>query len=272
MMDLSLLPIIFALVATGIIAGILAGLLGVGGGIVIVPVLFIIFQILGLSTASAMSIATGTSLLIIVATSISSIRSHHKKSNADIELLALWSPFIVFGVIMGALISTQIGGLFASGVFGVVAILVALNMLFRARKAALWSSLPSKFIQGTLATIVGTISVVMGIGGGTLGVPLLTAFNYPTHKAVGTSAAFGFIISVPGTLLMFLLANTPDDAAAGTYGFINFIAVALIMPLSVIAAPVGVYLGSKIDDVMLKRLFAVFLCLSGSRMVYQSLF
>lgn len=265
------LTIVLALAVTGLIAGVLAGLLGVGGGIVIVPVLFFVFQAIGVSSDSAMLIATGTSLVIIIATSISSIRAHHAKGNVDLALVRLWWPFIVLGALGGVLLSTHIGGKFASVVFGCTAILVACNMLFRASSAPLLAQLPGKSFQAILAVVIGGISVIMGIGGGTLGVPLLTACNLPAHRAVGTAAAFGFIIAVPGASLLLLLASTPVDAPRGTYGFINLIGVALIMPLSVVMAPVGVKLGSLINGTTLKRIFALFLVLSGLRMMMQAL-
>lgn len=271
-MDLAWLPIMFALACTGVLAGVLAGLLGVGGGIVIVPVLFFIFQLLGISSATSMSVATGTSLLVIIATSVSSIRSHRKKGNVDFELLKYWAPFIIIGALLGGLLSAEVGGLFASAVFGVVAILAALNMMFRAGASAVVQSLPNKFVQAVLGLLNGTVSVIMGIGGGTLGVPILTACNFPAHRAVGTSAAFGFLIAVPGALYILLFATTPEDAPLGTVGFINFLGFAFIVPLSVLAAPLGVKLGSLVNDIVLKRLFAIFLCLSGSRMIYQALF
>ncbi len=270
-MDVAWLPIILALACTGVISGVLAGLLGVGGGIVIVPVLFFIFQFVGISSSSSMSIATGTSLLVIIATSVSSIRAHHKKGNVDTSLLKFWAPFIVIGALLGGVLSAEVGGLFASAVFGVVAILAALNMLFRANATAVVKSLPNKIVQACLGFLNGTVSVIMGIGGGTLGVPILTACNFPAHRAVGTSAAFGFLIAVPGALYILFFANTPSDAPIGTLGFINFLGFAFIVPLSVLAAPLGVKIGSRIDDVLLKRLFAIFLCLSGSRMIYQAL-
>lgn len=270
-MLLEWLPIIIALLITGVLAGVLAGLLGVGGGIVIVPVLFFVFQFLGISIDTSMSVATGTSLVIIFATSISSVRSHYAKGNVDIELIRWWWPFIVVGAVLGGFFSANVGGRYASIIFGVIAILVALNMLLRATAPAAWSSLPNKFGQAIIACANGAISVIMGIGGGTLGVPILSACNYPAHRAVGTAAAFGFIIAVPGALLMLLLATTPADAPNGTIGFVNLIGAALIMPLSVAMAPVGVWLGSKIEGPMLKRLFAIFLILSGSRMIFQAL-
>lgn len=264
------LPVIAALVLTGIIAGLLAGLIGVGGGIVIVPVLFFIFQWLGVSAASAMSVATGTSLLIIVATSLSSVRSHHRRGNVDTQLLKNWAPFVALGVLGGVLLATRGGGNLASAIFGAVALLVAGNMLLRANAAALAQSLPGQLVQRGMAALIGLLSSIMGIGAGTLGVPVLTAFNTPAHRAVGTAAALGFVIAVPGALLMLLLAQTPADAPQATYGFINLPGFALIVPLSAAMAPVGVRLGARLNGATLKRIFALFLLLSGARMIYQA--
>ena len=264
------LPIILALTCTGVIAGLLAGLLGVGGGIVIVPVLYLIFQLIGVSPETAMSIATGTSLATIIPTSISSIRSHHKKGNILPSIVKVWAPFIVLANLVGSYFSIRAGGGITSIIFGVVALLVAANMLFRANAPAMFKQLPSVPAQGAMASTVGLLSVTMGIGGGTLGVPLLSAFNTPTHKAVGTAAVFGLIIALPGALYLLTMAHTPADAPAGTFGFINVYGFALIVPLTIVTAPLGVKLGAKLNGPMLKRVFAVFLCLSASRMLYQA--
>jgi uncharacterized membrane protein YfcA len=133
---------LFALIATGIFAGLLAGLLGVGGGIVIVPVLFFLFQSFDVSAKSAMLIATATSLATIVPTSLSSIKSHHSKGNVDLSLLKSWSAYILIGVLIGSLLVTQYGGQWLSALFGVIASLSALNMLFRAGKTTVADSLP----------------------------------------------------------------------------------------------------------------------------------
>ncbi len=262
------LPLILAMLATGAGAGILAGLLGVGGGIVIVPVLYFVLQTLGISPASAILIATGTSLLVIVPTSISSVRAHHKRGNVDWVLLKGWWPFMVIGVICGSTVALRVNGEIVSGVFGVVAVLVAANMLFRAKAAPIAQQLPGMAGQGVMAGSVGFFSVMMGVGGGTLGVPLLTSCNYPSHRAVGTASFFGLLISIPGAVAM-LLAHTPADAPEGMIGMVNLPGFALIVPLTVLLAPVGAWLGSKLDAVMLKRVFAIFLCISGGRMLMQ---
>jgi len=260
---------ILALVATGVFAGILAGLLGVGGGIVIVPVLFFLFQSFGVSPESAMLVATATSLATIVPTSISSIRSHHQKGNVDFDLLKRWAAFIFIGVMGGSWLVTRVDGTILTMMFGVIAVLSALNMLFRAGKSALYQKLPGKAGQTVMGTSIGFFSSMVGIGGGTISVPLLTLYNYPTHKAVGTAAAIGLIISLPAALTMLTLGSTPSDAPAGTFGLVNLFGFLCIVPLTVLFAPVGVSLAAKLDAVKLKRIFALVLLLTGLRMLVQ---
>ena len=207
--------IFLALGATGIIAGILAGLLGVGGGIVIVPVLFFLFQTLGVSPESAMLVATATSLATIIPTSISSIRSHQQKGNVDFNLLKFWGIFILLGVLAGSWLVTRVDGTLLTLLFGIVATLSALNMLLRAGKPSLFQQLPGTTGQRVMGTSIGFFSSMVGIGGGTLSVPLLTLYHYPAHRAVGTAAAIGLMISLPGALTMLIFGSAPDDAPQG---------------------------------------------------------
>ncbi|MBL4763904.1 MAG: sulfite exporter TauE/SafE family protein [Colwellia sp.] len=260
---------ILALVATGVFAGILAGLLGVGGGIVIVPVLFFLFQSFGVSPESAMLVATATSLATIVPTSISSIRSHHQKGNVDFYLLKRWAVFILMGVLVGSWLVTRVEGSMLAMLFGVIAVLSALNMLFRTGKSALYQKLPNTTGQTVMGVSIGFFSAMVGIGGGTLSVPLLTLYNYPAHKAVGTAAAIGLIISLPGALTMLTLGSTPADAPAGTFGLVNLFAFTCIVPLTVLFAPVGASLAAKLDAVKLKKIFALVLLFTGLRMLAQ---
>ena len=260
---------LLALMGTGIFAGILAGLLGVGGGLVIVPVLFFLFQSLGVSAESAMVIATATSLATIIPTSISSIRSHQQKGNVDIELLKHWAGFILIGVLISSWLVTRIEGHWLTLLFGVIATLSALNMLFRTGKSALFQHLPGITGQRLMATSIGFFSAMVGIGGGTLSVPLLTLYNYPVHKAIGTAAAIGLIISLPGALTLLVLGTTPSDAPVGTLGLVNLIGFTIIVPLTVLFAPLGVSLAAKLDAVKLKKTFAFVLLLTGLRMLVQ---
>lgn len=265
-------PTLLALMATGVFAGILAGLLGVGGGIVIVPVLFFLFQHFGVSPDSAMAIATATSLATIIPTSISSIRAHNAKGNVDFVLLKQWSWMILIGVVIGSLVVTKIEGTWLTLLFSIIALLAALNMLFRAGKPALFARLPNEAGQGAIATNIGFFSSMVGIGGGTLSVPILTACSYPAHKAVGTAAAIGLLISLPGALIMLLFGTTPEDAPLLTFGLVNIVGFACIVPLTVLFAPVGAALAQKLDPKRLKQVFAVALLITGIRMFIQVTF
>lgn len=267
---LALLPSLIALGLTGIFAGILAGLLGVGGGIVIVPVLYFVFQHLGTSPASAMAIATATSLMTIIPTSLSSIRAHNQKGNIDWPLVKRWSPFMLVGVVLGSLLVTRVDGQVFAALFGVIAVLVSLNMLFRASAPPAAQSLPGTPAQGVIASSIGFFSVMIGIGGGTLGVPTLSAFNTAAHRAVGTAAAFGLLIALPGALTMLLTGQRPIDAPDGTWGMINWLGFICIVPLTVVFAPVGASLGAKLDAAKLKQVFAVVLAITGVRMLLQT--
>ena len=258
-----------ALVATGVFAGILAGLLGVGGGIVIVPVLFFLFQSFGVSPETAMLVATATSLATIIPTSISSIRSHNQQGNVDFDLLKRWAVFIFMGVLVGSWLVTRVEGIILTLLFGVIAVLSALNMLFRTGKSALYQKLPNETGQSVMAASIGFFSSMVGIGGGTLSVPLLTLYNYPPHKAIGTAAAIGLIISLPGALTMLILGNTPTDAPAGTFGLVNLFSFSCIVPLTVLFAPLGASLAAKLDAVKLKKIFAFVLLFTGLRMLLQ---
>ena len=264
-------PIIVALIATGIFAGILAGLFGVGGGIVIVPVLYFLLQGFGVSPETAMMIATATSLATIVPTSISSIRSHHAKGNIDLALIKYWAPFILVMAIVGSYLAHSIRGNALVLMFACIAILVSLNMLFRAGAPALVKQLPGKFGQGVMASLVGGLSVMIGIGGGTIGVPMLNAFNVRAHVAVGTAAVFGLLIALPGVITLLSIGTTPTDAPLGTWGLVNLPAFFLIIPLTILFAPIGVKIGSKLDQKQLKRAFAIVLMITGIRMLIQTL-
>ena len=260
---------LLAMSATGAFAGILAGLLGVGGGIVIVPVLFFLFQSDGVSPASAIVIATATSLATIVPTSISSIRAHHAKGNVDFQLLRRWAPFILLGVLLGSWLVTWINGTWVIALFGIIATLSALSSLSRP-DSPLYEKLPDSRGQSVMAGAVGFFSVLVGIGGGTLSVPLLTLHSYPVHKAVGTAAAIGLIIALPGALTMLALGSAPADAPPGNLGLVNLIGFACIVPLTVLCVPVGAALASKLAAAKLKKIFDIVLLLTGLRMLAQN--
>lgn len=261
--------LVAALLATGVIGGLMAGLLGVGGGIVIVPVLYHAFSLLGIAPEVLMHIAVGTSLATIVATSISSARAHYRKGGIDVDLLKSWGPFIALGVLLGAVLGANLDGLVLSGIFAVIALFVAANMAFRPDGWHMRETLPGAPGRQIIATVIGFFSVMMGIGGGTLAVPTLTAFNYPIRKAVGTASAIGLIIAIPGAASFAVFGWGRAELPPLSVGYINLIGFALIVPMSVFMAPVGAKLAYTINTRMLRLCFAIFLLITGLRMLYD---
>ncbi|MFD1695373.1 sulfite exporter TauE/SafE family protein [Roseibium aestuarii] len=261
-----------ALLATGVVAGIIAGLLGVGGGIVIVPVLYYMFSGLGLDPDVLMHVAVGTSLATIVATGYSSARAHWKRGSVDLDLLKRWWWSIAIGVIAGATLAGNISGGALTIIFGVVALLVSLNMLFRQNGSALAKHLPGSPFKELIGFVIGGISVMMGIGGGTLGVPILTLFNYPIRLAVGTAAAIGLIIAIPGALASMYFGLGEEGLPPFSIGYVNLIGFFLIIPASTYCAPLGARIAHAIDASKLKLVFALFLGFTGLRMIYNVMF
>lgn len=256
------------LVLTGGAAGVLAGLLGVGGGIVIVPVLYWVLGALDFPEATAMAIAVATSLATIIPTSVSSARAHARRGNLDRALLRAWAPFVVAGALAGGLLSFVLDGTDLTAIFGVVALVVALNMAVP-RTLVLGPALPaSKPVQGLIAAAIGGVSALMGIGGGTLTVPTLSLFSYPTHRAVGTAAAFGLAIAVPG-VAGFVASGWSDPLRPpGSLGYVSLPAAAVIASVTVFAAPVGARLAHALPARRLRIAFAAFLGLTAIRMLW----
>ena len=263
--------LVFALLMTGIIAGILAGLLGVGGGIVIVPVLYHLFGLLGIDEAVRMHLAVGTSLATIIPTSIMSARSHRRRGSLDKSVLMSLIPGVLVGVVIGSLLSGIFSGAVLTGVFASVAILVAINMAIPKSKLVLGDRLPGRVGTSLLGTGIGGFSTLMGIGGGTLSVPLLNAFSTPMHVAVGTGAALGMVISIPGALSFLIQGLGTPGLPPGSIGYVNLLGFALIVPATLLTTPYGVRIAHAVNPVRLRQLFALFLALTSARMFYSLL-
>jgi len=266
-MDLVLL--ILALLACGVFAGILAGLLGVGGGIVIVPMLYHVFTVYGVEPNVAMSLSVGTSLSTIVLTAWVSARNHHRRGGVDEALVRGWFVPVLVGVAVGTLIGHFISGALLKTLFGVLLVLVSGHMLISARHALnFFSELPSRSTQNVLAVIVGTVSAMLGIGGGTVMVPMLTVFSFPIHRAVSTASVFGLIISIPATLGYLYSGWGVTGLPLGSTGYVNWLAFASLVPATMLCAPLGVKLAYRLNVMQLKRVFAIFLLVVGIKMIW----
>lgn len=267
--DATLLALAFAVFATGLFAGVLAGLLGVGGGIVIVPVLFHILTGFNIDPSVKMHLAVGTSLATIIPTSIMSARSHHKRGSVDFDLLKSWAPMALIGALIGTVIAVYVRGAVLTGVFAVVALIVAAHMAFAREGMHISDRLPRAPLKHLIAVIIGGFSTMMGIGGGTLSVPTLTLFNFPIKRAVGTASALGLVIAIPGTIGFLYSGIGMPNRPPLSIGYVSLIGFALIVPATMLAAPWGARMAHAMSTKWLRRAFALFLAITSARMFYS---
>ena len=216
--------------------------------------------------AITMQVAVGTSLATIVFTSLSSGYGHFKRGAIDMDLLKLWAPSLLIGVVIGALLGGYVSGLILVGVFATVAALVALDMIFRKTKDDPTPRGFAKPIWAILGVVTGGLSAMMGIGGGTIGVPLLNFLGYDIRRAVGTSAAIGFIIGLPGAVVYALTGLGAEGLPPFSLGYVNLAAAAIIIPLTSSFAHVGVKLAHSIPRRALRFAFGIFLMVTSLRM------
>jgi uncharacterized membrane protein YfcA len=265
-----LLPLIIILALSGLIAGFAAGLLGVGGGIVTVPVLEYSLRFADVPEQYRMHVAVATSLAAIIPTSISSARTHHARGAVDWELARRWSVPMLLAAFAGSLLASHAPLAVLAGVFGTVALVIALKMLLPLDHWRVTDHVPRGAGGAALACVIGGVSAVMGIGGGTLTVPTLNLCGYPIHRAVGTASFFGIVISIPGTV-GYLLATAPVALPWATFGFVSVVGLALIAPGSMLTAAFGARVAHSLSRRRLSQAFGVFLLVVGSRMLYRAL-
>lgn len=260
-----------ALVAAGVIAGFAGGLFGIGGGVVIVPVLFHALGALGYGE-ERMHLAVATSLATIIVTSVQSVRAHASKGAVDFAVLRAWTPWIVLGAALGGLAAAFLSGQMLSAVFGVLALAVAANMALGSEQWRLASDLPAGARRAATAGSIGFLSALMGIGGGAFGVTVMTLCGRPIHQAVGTAAGFGAAIGVPAVIGYMIGGWGHAGLPPLSLGYVNipgFIAIGLLTSLM---APVGARAAHRLDKRRLKQLFAVFLALTACQMLYEAIF
>ncbi|WOI56558.1 sulfite exporter TauE/SafE family protein [Palleronia sp. LCG004] len=265
--ELLILGLIVA--AIGCVAGVLAGLLGVGGGIVLVPGFYYAFASLGYEGPELMQLCIATSLATIVVTSIRSVIAHHRKGGVDWVILRHWAPGIVIGALLGVLVASALRSELLQVIFGTLALLVGVWMLVGRKDWRIADQMPGLGLRSILSPIVGFLSVLMGIGGGSFGVPIMTLHNVPTHRAVGTAAGFGLLIAVP-SVIAFLFVQIALKPPL-TIGAVNLPGFLIVIAATLLTAPLGVKLAYKLDAQRLKRVFGVFLMLVALNMIRKTL-
>ena len=264
-------PFVLGLMVTGVFSGLAAGLLGIGGGAIIVPALATSLSLLGYDSDIVQHIAVGTSLAIIIPTGIMSARAHHKRGALDTKTLKLWVPFIVAGTFIGGLMAGLFSGDVLRIVFAVMAFLIAANIVFAWQTKVMGHLHGSGLTHRISAFVVGYISSLMGIGGGSLTVPTLVAFGATMHAAVGTSAGIGVAIALSGTLGFIISGWGQAGRPPLSLGYINLVAMVLVAVLAAVFAPFGAALAHRLDQKTLKYVFAAFLVVVGLNMLWKVL-
>ncbi|GAA6178594.1 MULTISPECIES: sulfite exporter TauE/SafE family protein [unclassified Shimia] len=265
-----LLQMLVLLLGIGALAGVLAGLLGVGGGIVLVPAFFYAFQSLGYDGPQLMQICLATSLATIIVTSLRSVASHHKKGAVDWNILRGWAPGIVVGAIVGVMVAANMRSVTLQIVFGGLALVIGAYMGLGKAHWRLGQNMPTGAGRLCLSPAMGFLSVLMGIGGGSFGVPLMTLFNTPIHRAVATAAGFGVTIAIPAVAGFLIMDIDPAHRPPYTVGAVNLVAFFITIAMTLLTTPLGVKLAHAMDPKPLKRVFAVFLTLVALNMLRKA--
>lgn len=266
----TLLPLLAILMAVGAFAGLLAGLLGVGGGIVLVPAFYYLFAGLGYGSENLMQVCLATSLATIIVTSIRSVLAHHRRGAVDWGILRQWAVPIALGALLGVMVVARLRSQTLQVIFGVMVLAIALYMAFGKASWRLSDHLPGGLFRAWFGPLMGFLSVLLGIGGGSIGTPMLSLHGVPIHRAVATSAGFGVIIAAPSAL-GFLLTRVPA-APPFTLGAINLPAFFVVIAMTTFTAPLGAALAHRLNPKPLKRIFAAFLMLVALNMLRKALF
>ncbi len=271
-MDTGLLvQMLVLLMVIGAFAGILAGLLGVGGGIVLVTAFFYAFQTLGYDSPQLMQICLATSLATIIVTSLRSVLAHHRRGAVDWAVLRGWAPGIAVGAVLGVLVAASLRSVTLQAIFGGLGMAIGLYMAFGRSDWRLGAAMPAGISRVVTAPVVGFLSVLMGIGGGSFGVPLMTLYGVPIHRAVATAAGFGVLIALPSVAGFLLVGIDPAARPPFTVGAVNLAAFAVVIAMTMITTPLGVRMAHAMNPKPLKRVFALFLVLVAGNMLRKAM-
>lgn len=265
-----MLILIAVMAATGAFAGLVAGLFGIGGGVVMVPAMYYAFTALGYHDDKLMHVAVGTSLAVIVATSLRSVSAHAKRGAVDFQVLRSWAPWIIAGTLLGSVIANLVSGQVLTGLFGGMALLLSLQFFFGRPDWKLRDDLPGGAARAGLGGTIGILSAMMGIGGGVFGVTLMTLCGKPIHKAVATAAGFGVAIGLPGAL-GYIINGWGSNIVPYSLGYVNMPGFALLAGSAFFVAPIGARLAHNLPAAMLKRFFAVGLLVVGSMLLKEAI-
>jgi uncharacterized protein len=259
-----------AIAAAGVVAGLLAGVFGIGGGAVLVPVFYQVLGLLDVSEDVRMHVSVGSSLAIIIPTSIRSFSAHKARGAVDTALLRSFLIPVPAGVVLASLVAAYISSEGLRAIFAVIALLVGLRLLFNRESWRIGAEVPGNPARAVIGGLIGFFSTLMGIGGGVMNNTFMTLFGRPMHQAVATSSGVGVLIAVPGTVGYIWAGWGHPELPIASTGYVNWIAVALIIPIALLVTPYGVRLAHWLNKRQLEVGFGLF-CLFVSARFFISL-
>ena len=261
-----LINLLIVLSSAAAVAGFMAGLLGVGGGIIMVPALYYAFTVLDFDIVTRMHLSVGTSLAIIIPTSIISTKTHMEYDAVDFKMVKSFGIFILLGVIAGTFLAVSLKTPTLVLFFSIFAFVVGLFFIFVREKLMENPKKISDFVKNISGVIIGFISVPLGIGGGSLMVPFMRTFGYDIRKSIGTAAAVGFLIAITGTITMIIGGKLIDNVITPfSIGYINLLGFVVFVPVTMIMARLGAKAVYKIDKKLLSKIFGIFLLIVSVR-------
>lgn len=265
-----LVLLILSLLLLGCVGGFLAGLLGVGGGIILVPGLNLVFESVsdtfGFSKVDLMHVSVGTSLAIIIPTGLSSAMAHHKRGAVDLDIVKKLGLGIVIGVVSATAVANDLSGMALKMIFATAIFLLAVIMTMDHQKWKLGDSLPKQPKTGLAGFVIGVLSALIGIGGATLSVPYMSVYGTPIHRAVGSASAMGLVIAIPAALGFVYIGWGRQGLPPFSFGYVNLLAWLCVIPTSILLAPVGARVAHKVSVKRLKKIFALFMVLVALNM------
>lgn len=264
-------PFVLAAIAAGAISGLLAGIFGIGGGAVLVPVFYQALGILGVDESVRMHVAVGTSLAIIIPTSIRSFTAHKAKGAVDMELLRSFYVVVPVGVVLASVTAAYISSGGLRIVFALITLVVAFRLLFNRESWRIGADIPKNPARGVVGLVIAYLSTLMGVGGGVMNNTFMTLYGRPMHQAVATSSGVGVLIAIPGTIgYIWAGWGNPLLPIAST-GYINWIAVAMIIPVALLVTPYGVRIAHAASKRQLEIGFGLFCVFVSARFFWSLL-
>jgi uncharacterized protein len=246
------------LLVAGLASGFAGGLFGIGGGLLRVPIFLYLFPAFGMATGLSMHMATATSLALALPSSISATLSQRRAGNVDVGFLKLWLPPLAVGVVIGVVASRFVEDRHLQAAFAVAILIAAAHMLFSGDGFRLAERLAG-WLRSVLAIVLGGVSTMLGLTGGTFITPTLCAFGYPIHRAIATSTVGGLVISTIGAIGYIINGLSVPGLPDHSLGYVDLIAFVVMAPFVMAAAPFGVHLANRLNKRLLKRIFGVFL-------------